>query len=205
MTQSEAIQKIESWLLVPVDYETIVPALAFIRETPDYHYYLKRVAEAEYASPNEIENSIVQYLAANPVQNPYSSLNDKLSQISGRSNRRIDEELNAQPVDILDELDAKRRRKYEGSTEEEKLGDAYEAFVSGYVAGKNSQSTLPALRCHRCNAVLTTREIYHLSTMHKVLAIILFFVFPLLPILVYFGCRQKKVQVYCPICGKIHS
>ena len=201
MTQSEAIQKIEAWLLVPVDYENIIPALACIRHTPDFTFYIKRVAEVEYTSPAEIEKTVDQYLVFHPNQNPYSSLNDKLSQISGRS-RQVANELNAKPMDILDELDAKRAQKQTGKSDEEKLSDAYQAYVNGYIAGK--ETNLPVRTCVYCNTPLATREVNPLTTKSMIWICIFIFTCPILIIFPLLFGREKKLRHYCPKCGKIH-
>ena len=202
MTQSEAIQKIESWLLVPVDYENIIPALASIRHTPDFTFYLKRVAEVEYTSPSEIEKTIDQYLAFHPNQNPYSSLDEKLSRISGRNNRQVANELNAKPMDILDELNARRAQKQNGKSEEEKLSDAYQSYVNGYVSKK--ETNLPARKCTYCDTPLETREVKTLSTKAIIWIFILIFICPpLILIPIIFG-REKKLRYYCTRCGRIH-
>ena len=203
MTQSEAIQKIESWLLVPVDYEKIIPALACIRHTPDFTFYIKRVAEVEYSSPAEIEKTIDQYLAFHPNESPYSSLNDKLSRISGRSDRQVANELIAKPMDILDELDSRRARKQIGKSEEEKLSDAYQAYVNGYIAGK--ETNLPAKTCVHCNIPLATREVNSLTFKATIWIFILLFTCPPLALIPLICGREKKIQLYCPKCGKVHS
>ena len=203
MTQNDAIQKLESWLLVPVDYDTVIPALARIHDTADFSYYVKRVAETEYVTPQKVLDNVNQYLSTHPVQDDLEVLDKKLEQISGRSNRQIARELQPAQVDILDELDSRRQRKLNGASDSEKMNDAFQSFVSGYIAGKSS--SLPVPTCRNCHTPLATREVSEMTTGAIILTIILFFFcLPLAILPILFG-RQKKTQKYCPKCKRIHS
>ena len=43
MQREEAIKRLDNWLKVPVDYESILPALADLKYTDQFEDYIQRV------------------------------------------------------------------------------------------------------------------------------------------------------------------
>lgn len=62
MQREEAIKRLDNWLKVPVDYESILPALADLKYTDQFEDYIQRVAEIEYRSASSIADDVDHYI-----------------------------------------------------------------------------------------------------------------------------------------------
>ena len=58
MTQTEAISKLEDWLLIPVGIENVLPALVALKGTSDFQEYLQKVADADYRTVAEVAREV---------------------------------------------------------------------------------------------------------------------------------------------------
>lgn len=81
MTQTEAISKIEDWLLVPVGIENVMPALVALKGSYEYYDYLQRVAEAEYRTAADLEREVDEFAQKHPAEqrkseNPFAPKNN---------------------------------------------------------------------------------------------------------------------------------
>ena len=128
MTQTEAFKKLDAWLLVPISYQGIIPALAAIANTQEYASYLKKVADADYRSVESVKKDVDDYLQKEAA-NPKPSLDQMLSKISGKENRHFEDEINKAAPDILDDLAHQKDQKIHGLSESEQLDKAYKDFV----------------------------------------------------------------------------
>ena len=136
MNQEEAFKKIDHWLQVPLDYSSIIPALAAISGTREYAGILKKVADADYRSVESIKTDVDNYLKEQAA-NPKPTIDQMLNQISGREDRHLENEIHAPETDILDDLAHKRDQKIHGLSESEKLDQAFNNYVQ-------KQTSLPA-------------------------------------------------------------
>lgn len=139
MNETEAIEKIESWLQIPIDFTEILPALAVLRQTFHFDYYAKRVAEAEYSNPEKIAHEVDEYLAAHPIQ--ASSFEEKLARISGRSDRFGEPVLNNNEADILDDLEQERHDRIYGPSDKQKLNNAFQNYASKNLTNRSYPKT----------------------------------------------------------------
>ena len=140
MSETEAIEKIESWLQVPVDFNDILHELAVLRQTYHFDYYAKRVAEAEYCNPEKVTQRVDDYLRIYPIQTP--AFDEKLAQISGRSDRYGNSVLNNNDTDILDGLDQERHDRIYGPSDKQKLNNAFQNYTSKNLTNRSyPQST----------------------------------------------------------------
>ena len=93
MTQSEAISKLEDWLLIPVGIENVLPALVALKGSPEYQEYLQKVAEADYRTAAEVARDVeacarklaIEAESKKPL-NPFAPASDIRSEHSGAQN-----------------------------------------------------------------------------------------------------------------------
>ncbi len=204
MTHAEALQKIEDWLLVPVDYEGILPALATIKGSDEYESYVRRVADTEFTSCQKIDRDVCEFMTKSSEKvERKKELENKLAALAGK---KVSLDIEASE-DVLDELEREKFGKTEEElkTEEEKA--RYEAYVDGYMTGsKNAalrsnnagNSLVPC--CSHCGSRYEVRLVYEEMGCSTIgLTILLAFIcFPLalIPILT----RKKVERYFCPHC-----
>ena len=134
MTQAEAIKKLESWLLIPLGYEEVLPALRVIRNTPDFESYAARVADAEFKSTAEVVRDVDAFEGSLRQDGMSDDLVNKLEAISGK--KYPDRPGKSDDFDvILESVSAARGEQTAEELESAKLQEKYGAFVQGYVRG----------------------------------------------------------------------
>ncbi|MBQ9394303.1 MAG: hypothetical protein IJU23_02155 [Proteobacteria bacterium] len=201
MNTSEAIQQIERWLLVPVDYDAVIPALAAIRNTEDFDRYAAKIADAEYKAKSVVIENVDAYIektSKEPTQEEL--LAQKLKQISGNSTATPQKDLNAR----------------------------YNNFVQGYVSGNgphqnssSNSSNAPGVKetnhrepgsamtkqCSNCHCDMVIFEKEEFTAGIVIIYFILFCIigpFIVIPILLKIGTEKKKYY-RCPKCCRVHK
>ena len=182
MNTPEAYKILERWLLVPVDYENVLPALVAICDEDDFAEYVNKVAKAEYKLSDEVFRDVDIYLEN--VKNSKSReeiLQEKLDAIAGRTKESSEK---------TDETD-----------ENHDLNAHFSEFVQDYASQNTGNSLVRA--CPRCGTPMTEREEYgSLTTSGVFIMIALFLVINIFCIIPYcFGVgREKKKVCYCDRC-----
>lgn len=205
MTHAEALQKLESWLLVPVDYEGILPALATIKGSDEYDSYVHRVADTEFTSCQKIDRDVCEFLTkgSDKVERK-KDLESKLASLSGK---KVSLDMN-KAADVLDDLEREKFGKTDDELKCEEEKARYEAYVDGYMTGsknallrRNNAGTSLAPCCSRCGSQYEVRQVYEemgCGTIGlTVLLAFIFFPLALIPIL----SRKKVERYYCPHCN----
>ncbi len=175
MTQTEAISKLEDWLLIPVGIEDTLPALVALRGSVEYQSYLERVAEADYRTVEDLAHEV-------------DACAEKLA-LSEREARRV----RSAYAPALENASKKNERSSDL--------EAFRKFTNGRVS---SERTARERRCALCGGGLELRETEGLSSDGVIWVIIAaLFCLPLIfiPLL---ACREKKREYYCPRCGNRH-
>lgn len=198
MTQSEAIRQIENWLLVPVDFDSILPALAVLRSTSEFDEYVSRVAEAEFKTSEDIIQDIDAYIAKQGTSHTEGMLaiEQKLEALSGRT-RQLHKELRSRSEDVLDML-AKRRQP---KTEADRREDAMKSYMEKSRRNDKRNTSL-APQCLACHATLAMKEENKVLPLGwAIFGVLLVFCFPLcfIPLIIF---REKQVVYTCPRCGR---
>ena len=123
MTRSDAIRQLDAWLLVPVDYEKILPALLELKGDREYDSYIAKVAESEFRKPAEIQADVEQYAQRRTeIEARSAALDQKLEAISGVKNRSVSEAFASDNEDVFDGLTNRINRKYDADAQK---ADAY--------------------------------------------------------------------------------
>ena len=203
MTHSEAIRQIESWLLVPVDYENILPALYTLRGSSDFDKYIVKVADTEFRKPNEIADDVERYAQERPTAEAReAAINKKLEAISGVKDRKISEAFAEDDADVLDALENRINRKYDAiAQKQDQLNDAFQKYVNGYKPKRESSALVPT--CSHCDHPLESRVVETgISTAWIILAFVL--CWPIGLFLLVTMHKRTVRQQYCPRCGAIH-
>lgn len=206
MTRSDAIRQLDAWLLVPVDYEKILPALYALQGDREYGSYIAKVAEAEFRKPSDIQADVDQFALRCPdIEARSSALDQKLEAISGIKNRSVSEAFASDNEDVFEGLTNHINRKYDAEAQEaDKLNNAFNKYVKGY-RGNSSPGSALVPTCRHCNHELCNRVVQKTSDSKMMWIIIAFIVFWPLGLYMLFTSRKSVSQQYCPRCGAIYS
>ena len=203
MTRSDATRQLDAWLLVPVDYEKILPALLELRGSNEYSSYIAKVAEAEFRSTNEIEADVEQYaLKRSEIDARSAALDQKLEAISGIKNRSVADAFADDNEDILTGLENRINRKYDAiAQKQDELNNAFQKYTRGFRSANTQNALVPT--CRHCDHALENRVVEKYPSIALiVIAMLLFW-----PIGLFLLLTSKKTysQQYCPRCGSVHS
>lgn len=204
MNTSEAIQQIERWLLVPVDYDAVIPALAVIRNTDDFDRYASKVADAEYKTKSSVIENVDAYIektSKEPTQEEI--LAQKLKQISG--NAAAKEDLNSRynnfVQDYVSATPANSTPSQSRTLHDTTAHDDTDAHLN-HASGKDI-----TIQCSHCLCDMTICEKEELTSSAifiYIITFILFGPFVIIPIIMKVGMEKKKYY-RCPNCKKIHK
>lgn len=188
MTESEAYKKIERWLLVPVDYEKILPAMAAIRNASDFLSYADKIAQAEFKATSEVVSDVDKWIGEHKNDRSRDDiLAEKLNAIAGK--RANTSSIEPAKPDI-----------------NEQFGSFVQEYSSvGSHSGRDLEDDYPLqCRCPCCKRVMRVKEENgSLTSQGVVLMIVLFFLigfFCLIPYYCGVG-REKKKIYYCDSCN----
>ncbi len=182
MTESEAYKKIERWLLVPINYESIVPALAAIRKSSDFSSYAEKVAQVEYKSISDVVLDVDAWIDVHKNDRTREEiLQEKMDAIAGRSSGKVS-----------------------NTNGKGDLNQQFGSFVQEYSSvGRNSgQDTSECSDlehcCPHCGRPMILKEEYGRLTAGGVLTmVILFFFMSFLCIIPYMlGVGRERKRVY---------
>ena len=208
MTQDEAIKKLESWLLIPIDYESILPALYAIRNTTDFKSYVSKVADAEFKPEAEVLHDVEAYEeeAARKAE-AVGQMLKKLNEISG--GLRSD---GSKKKDVFDDLEKAHREKTEEEIKQERADERFKAYTKKYMAKQSNTAGsddsdrfdhYPVPCCPYCHRPMIKKEVFAPLTCGTIaLACFLgMFFLPLAFIPLFYG-RKKVLTDYCEHCKK---
>ncbi len=217
MQKDDAINRLENWLKIPVDYKDVVPALADLKYTDLYEPYLKRVAEADYRSAASIDKDVELYITGvrydlNRKKQDYERKLDDMAggdRIASRSGN---------DDDLLDSIDPQQAGNARKKAEREKILSKY-METSGAKRRKrkdgddlDDEEYDDAIRirqgyaiCPCCGKKMRAQTDYSYSTAAILWMILLFVVcFPIC-IIVAICSLNKQVTFRCPRCYRVSS
>ena len=206
MTRSDAIRQLDAWLLVPVDYEKILPALLELKGDREYDSYIEKVAESEFRKPAEIRADVEQYAQRRiEIEARSAALDQKLEAISGVKNRSVSDAFASDNEDVFDGLTSRLNRKYDAEAQKaDNLNNAFNKYVKGYRGSSKPGSALVPT-CRHCNHELETRVVQKFTDSRLLWTIVAFILFWPVGIFLLLTSRKTVTQQYCPRCGSVHS
>lgn len=211
MQLEEALKQLDQWFKVPIDYESIIPALAELKGTKHFDDYLQRVAEVEYCSTTAISNDVDKFIA-----NERANLRQKrerfdqiLDDMAG--GKRIVNDKPSYDDALLDEIVDQDDRR---SMEDAKRLDAFAKYME-QTGGSSRTKNLAdgeftyavAVRgghayCPCCgNKMKTTRKDSFTATGFILIIVCCCIFFPL-ALIPFFVCRSTTVTFYCKKCSR---
>lgn len=174
MTQTEAISKLEDWLLIPVGIENVLPALVALKGTSDFQEYLQKVADADYRTAAEVAREV-------------DACERKLALEAAKQ----------KPLNPFAPAGGSAARQHTRAQNNE----AFQKFTNKHVSSDRSDLVR---KCGLCGCALEHRVVDKMTTTGVVWTIILLlFCIPLIFIPILF-CREKKDEYYCSHCRRIY-
>ena len=109
MQREEAIKRLDNWLKVPVDYESILPALADLKYTDQFEDYIQRVAEIEYRSASSIADDVDHYITKvrYELEKKQQAFDQQLDDMAGGD--RVKPKNSSYDDDIIDDTSHQKR------------------------------------------------------------------------------------------------
>ncbi len=189
MTESEAYKTIERWLLVPVDYEQILPSMAAIRSASDFEYYAEKVAQIEYKTRAEVIRHVDDWIEIH-------------------KNDRTRDEVLAEKLDAIAGRNSNSSEASQKAPNNADLNAHFGNFVQDYA--QNDKRNRPKEKiypleksCPNCGKAMIKKQEYGNLTSGGIVAMIILFlvlgVFCVIPYILGFG-RERKEVYYCEHC-----
>lgn len=175
MKTKEAIQEIENWLLVPIDFESILPALAVLRHNSEFKYYVKRVADAEFKMPSDIVQDVDRYIMYNQGSRGSQSVKDLT----------IKEDLRTHKADAHADSHLPARSK----RPKRKVNRKGEIVPC----------------CQRCSGMTVKKTVSKIQPLGWILFVVCIFVLPIfcfIPLIVF---QDKVQKYWCPNCKRMQD
>lgn len=118
MQREEAIKRLDNWLKVPVDYESILPALADLKYTDQFEDYIQRVAEIEYRSASSIADDVDHYITKvrYELEKKQQAFDQQLDDMAGGD--RVKPKNSSYDDDIIDDTSHQKRPSAKDSARE---------------------------------------------------------------------------------------
>lgn len=118
MQREEAIKRLDNWLKVPVDYESILPALADLKYTDQFEDYIQRVAEIEYRSASSIADDVDHYITKvrYELEKKQQAFDQQLDDMAGGD--RVKPQNSSYDDDIIDDTSHRKRPSAKDSARE---------------------------------------------------------------------------------------
>lgn len=226
MLVSDATRAVEEWLLIPIDYEKIIPALAVLKKTPEYGGYLEKVAKAEYKSTFDVDSDVENYILTElpNLELQQKKLEERLDAVADGErfekpavddDEALVEALSGEPPEPSPEDQARmlREKAFKAYLQQSGVSSGaeiqkrpllpYASYVSApSCAGQ--ETALVGRRCPDCNRKLQMIEVKSLSKTREIWMILLLIVcWPVGLFYMFFAKREVRQVWRCAYCQRV--
>lgn len=225
MQLEEALKQLDNWFKVPIDYKSVVPALAELKGTEHYDDYLQRVAEVEYCSTTTISNDVDEFIVNEraKLRRKQERFDQILDDMAG--GKRIVNDKASYDDALLDEI---ANPDDQGSEEDVKRLDAFAKYMEQTGGSRRTKNDIHrkgayprsdeavaddeytysvAVRagrahCPCCGNTMKTTRKYSFTVTGIILIIVCCCTFFPLALIPFFACRRDMVTFYCKKCRR---